>query len=118
MQLGHPCGQLMRKAVTEQGGEQMVVAPPSPHLVQRHHKQVCPLQRLQQRLTAAPAGDRVAQRATQPVQHRGLQHEEHGLLGLAGQHLLGQVIEHEAVAAGERRNEPDGIGVALQRQRG
>ena len=37
------------------------------------YEQARPLDRLQHRLAAGPAGDRIAQRAVQPVQHRGLQ---------------------------------------------
>ena len=56
-------------------GEEMVVTPPAAYLVQRHQEQPGPLYLLEQRLTVATAGHRVAQRARQPLQHRGLEQE-------------------------------------------
>jgi hypothetical protein len=88
------------------------------HLVQRHQEQVRPLDGLQQPLAVAAAGDGVAQRPTEPLQHRRRQQELPNLVGLAVQHLLGEVVQHEAVAAGEPLHEPGRVGVPLQRQRG
>jgi hypothetical protein len=101
----------------QQVGEQLVVAPPAAHLVQRQQEQPGPLHLLEQGLAAGPGGDRVAQRSAEPLQHRGLEQEGAQLLGLVFEHLLGQVVEHEAVAAGERGHEPVDIGLPPHRQR-
>ena len=118
VQLLHPLGPLLLEADTEQVGEQPVVAPPAPHLVQRVQEQVGPLGLLEQLLAVGPAGHRGTQRPRQPLQDRGLQQKGPQRLGLAVQHLLGQVVEHEAVAAGEPGHEGADVGVALQRQGG
>jgi hypothetical protein len=73
VQLGHPLGPLLGQADTQQVGEQVVVAPPAPHLVQRHQEQVGPLDPLQQPLAVGPPRHRVTQGTAQPLQHRGLQ---------------------------------------------
>jgi hypothetical protein len=75
VQRPEPLGSFPRKADPQQVGEQMVVAPPATHLIQRHQEQIGPLDRLQQLLSVASAGDRVAQRAAQPGQYRGVQQE-------------------------------------------
>jgi hypothetical protein len=48
----HPLGLLLSEAGAEQVGEQLVVAPPTSLLVQRHQEQVSPLDLLQQLLVA------------------------------------------------------------------
>ena len=106
------------QAGPEQVGEQTVVAPPAAHLIQWHQEQAVLLHLLQQRLAPRAAGDRVAQRAGQPLQHRGLHQEGAHRPGLAFQHLLGQEVQHIAVTAGERRHEPGDISLAAQRQPG
>jgi hypothetical protein len=105
VQPGHPLGVLLGQAGARQVGEQLVKAPPAPYLVQWLKEQVGPLRLLQQLLAVGPAGDRVAQRPAQPLQHRGLQQEPAEWLGLAVQHLLGQVVQHIAVAAREPLHE-------------
>jgi len=52
------------------------------------------------------------------LKHRGLQQERAHPLGLAGQDLIGQVVQHKAVAAAERRREPGRVRVPAQRQSG
>jgi hypothetical protein len=91
-----------------------MVTPPAADLIQWHKEQACPLGLLQQGLAAGAAGDRVAQRTGQPVQHRGLQQEGAQLLILAVEHLLGQEVQHVAVAAGERRHEAGHILLTAQ----
>ena len=118
VQLRYLAGLFLLQAGAEQVGEQVVVAPPAADLIQRHQEQPGPLDLLQQRLAPGPAGDRVAQRTGQPFQHRGLQQEGAHLLGLALEHLLGQVVQDVPVAAGERGHEPGDVRLAAQRQRG
>jgi hypothetical protein len=112
VQLLHPLGPLLLEADAEQVGEQVVVAPPAPHLVQRVEEQVGPLGLLEQLLAVAPPRDRSAQRARQPLQDRRLQQEGPQRLGLAVQHLLGQVVQHVAVAAREPLHKGVDVGVA------
>jgi hypothetical protein len=118
VQLRHPLGLPLLQAHPQQVGEQVVVAPPATHRIQWHQEQVGPLDRLQQPLAVGAAGDRIAQRPRQPLQHRGLQQEAAHRLGLALQHLLGQIVQHEPVAARKRRHKPGDIDLPLQRQAG
>ena len=92
----HPAGLLGLQPGAEQVGEQVVVAPPAAHLIQRHQEQARPLDVLQHRLAAGPAGDRVTQLPRQPLQHRGLQQKRAHLPGLAVQDLIGQVVQHDS----------------------
>ncbi len=115
VQLRHHTSRLLYlQAGAEQTGEQVVVAPPAAYLIQRDQEQARPLGLLEQRLAALAAGDGVAQRAAEPLEHRGFQQERAHLLALALQHFLGQVVQDVAVAAGERRHEPGGIVLSAQ----
>ena len=118
VQLRRASGLFFLQAGAEQVGEQVVIAPPAAHLIQRDQEQARPLGLLEQRLAALAAGDRVAQRAAEPLQHRGLPQERAQLLVLLLEHLLGQVVQDVPVAAGERGHERGGILVPAQRQRG
>ena len=114
MQRRDPAGLFGLQPRAEQIGEQVMVAPPAAHLIQRHQEQVRPLHLLQHPLAAVPAGDRITQPAGQAVQHRGFQQEGAHLLALPLQHLLGQVVQDITVAAAERRHEPGGIRLPRQ----
>ena len=116
MQPRHPAGLFLLQAGAEQVGEQAVVAPPAAHLIERQQEQAGLLHLLQQGLAARAAGDRVAQPAAEPLQHRGLQQERLQLLGLALQYFLAQVVQDITVAAGERGHEGGRIGLAAQGQ--
>jgi hypothetical protein len=118
VQFRHPVRLGLPEAGLEQVGEQLVVAPPAPHLIQGDQEQVCPLHLFQQLLAVATATDGVAQRPRQPLQHRGLQQEPEDLLRLAGQHLLGEVVQDVALAAAERSHKTGRVGVVAQRQSG
>ena len=117
VQLGHAVGELALQVGAQEIGEQVVVAPPPPLLVERDQEQAGPLDRLQQLLAVRAAHHGVAQRPAQPVEDRGLQQERAQLGRLAFEHLLGEVVEHEAVAPGELGDEPGDVAAALQRQR-
>ena len=116
--LRYASGLLFLQAGAEQVGEQVVVAPPAAHLIQRDQEQARPFRLLQQRLAALAAGDGVTQRAAEPLQHRGLPQERAQLRVLLLEHLFGQVVQDVPVAAGERGHERGGIGLSAQRQRG
>ena len=109
---------LLLQAGAEQVGEQVVIAPPAAHLIQRDQEQPRPFGLFEQRLAALAAGDGVAQRAAEPLQHRGLEQEPPQLLVLPLEHLFGQVVQDVPVAAGERGHEAGGIVVSAQGQRG
>ena len=113
-----PAGLFGLQPGAEQVGEQLVITPPAAHLIQRQQEQAGLLDRLQHRLAAGPAGDRIAQLPGQPLQHRGFQQEGAHLLALPLEHLLGQEVQHVAVGAGERCHEPGNIGLPAQRQGG
>ena len=117
VQLRHAVRVLAVQVGAQQIGEQVVVAPPPALLVERDQEQAGPLDRLQQLLAVRAPDHRVAERAAQPVEDRGLQQERAQLGGLAFQDLLGEVVEHEPVAAGELRDEPGDVAAAPQRQR-
>ena len=58
------------------------------------------------------AGDGVAQRPGEPVEDGGAEQEVADLARLPGQHLVGQVVDDEPVAAGERLDEAGDLGRA------
>ena len=118
MQLRHSGGLFLLQAGAKQIGEQVVVAPPAAHLIQRHQEQAGLLYLLQQRLATGPAGDGIAQLTAQPIQHRCLQQEGADLLALPLEYFFGQVVQDVAVAAGKRRDEPGHILLPAQRQSG
>ena len=118
VQLRRAAGLFLLQAGAEQVGEQVVIAPPAAQLIQRDEEQARPFRRLEQRLAALAAGDGVAQRAAEPVQHRGLEQERPQLLVLPVEHLFGQVVKDVPVAAGERGHERGGVVLSAQGQRG
>ncbi|HXZ71884.1 MAG TPA: hypothetical protein VEH31_13605 [Streptosporangiaceae bacterium] len=114
VQYRRPAGLLLLQPGAQQVGEQVVVAPPAAHLIQRHQEQVRPFHLLQHRLATGAAGDRITQPARQPVQHRGLQQELAHLVGQALQHLVGQVVQDIAVGAAESSHKPRHVGLPAQ----
>jgi len=105
-------GTLLLQAGAEEVGEQLVVTPPAADIVEGHQEQPGGLDRLQHRLAVGPTSDRIAQRATEPVQHRRLQEECAHPLRLPVQHLLGQIVEDVAMAATECGHELRNVHVA------
>ena len=70
---------------------------------------------------SAAAGDGVAERAGEPLQHGGREEEVARGRRLTGQDLVGEVVDDEPVAARERSDEGGdlvAVGDAAQRQRG
>ncbi len=116
VQQRRPAGLLLLQAGAEQVGEQMMVAPPTAHLVQRHHEQPRPFDLLQQRLTARPRPVTASQRLPrQPLQHRGLQQEgAHLVAPCCSSTSSARKSRMKLVAAGERVYEPSGIGLPAQ----
>ena len=62
-------------------------------------------------------GDGIAQRTAQPVENGGLQQEAAHAFRLALKNLLDQVVQHEAVAAGEGLDEAGGVRSPLHGER-
>ena len=102
MELGHVVGMLVEQPGPEQVGEQVVIAVPAAPVVERDEEQVGPLERLEHRRPAGPAGDRVAQRAGEPVEDRrsGAGSPAIGV-GLPLEDLVGEVVDDVAVVARE-----------------
>ena len=112
MQHRHQVGFLAEHAGTEHVGEQVVVAEPRPVFVQGYDEQVGALEVLEHRAAVCPSGDGVTQWSGEPVEDGGVQQELADLLGLVLQHLVDQVVQDEAVTAGERADEPGDVGAA------
>ena len=101
----------------EEVGEQVVVAPPAPDVVELHHEQTGPVHLFEQLLAVIAAGDRVTQRPAETIQDRRLEEEVPEVLSLAAENLLGQVVKDVPVAAGEGGHETGHVGLGTQRQR-
>ena len=82
-------------------GEQVVVPVPVALVVQRHQEEVRALQPLEHRPAAAPLEDGVAQVAAEHVEDRCPFQEVADLVGLAGEHLVGEVVHDVAIGPGE-----------------
>ena len=118
MQLVDSLGLLVQQSRPQHVGEEVVVAVPEAAIVERDEEEVGPIEPLEHRLPAAATGHGIAQRSGEPVHDRGLEQEAPDFIGLALEHLLGEVVDDEAVVAGEARDEPAGVVAALHRQRG
>ena len=87
-------------------------------VVEGDDEEVVALERLEHGGAVAAAGDGVAERAGEPVEHGGVEEEGAHVVGLAAQHLLDEVVEDEPVAAGEVLDEGGRVVDAAQRQAG
>src|SRR5829696_3311665 len=104
MQIRYLFGVLGQQTCVEHVGEQVVVAVPGA-LVVEHNEEVATLEIRQRLPTLGAAGGGVAQPPVESVEDGGAEQEVTNLRGLPGQNLVGQVVDDEPVAAGERRNE-------------
>ncbi len=96
----------------------MVIAVPAPCLVEGRDEEVGPFQVCQGLLAVAAAGDGVAEGAREPVEDGRLDQEGLQVLRQALQHLLDQVVEDVAMAAGEVGDQLTGVLPALQGEGG
>jgi len=110
-----PVGWLGLQVCAQDVGEQVVVAVPAPLVVEGHHEQVLPFQRLDHRPAARCPGDGVAQGRSEPVQDGGGEQEVADLVGLVVEDLLDEVVHDVAVVAGEPRDERRRVLAAPQR---
>ena len=105
VEIRHLVGVLGEQTGVKHVGEKVVVAVPGALGVERDDEEV-PTLEVRQRLGAAgAAGDGVAQRAVKSVEDCGAEQEVANLRRLPGEHLVGQVVDDEPVAAGERLDE-------------
>ena len=109
---------LLAEVGAQDVGEQVVVAPPLPAVVERDEEQAGPFELHELRRAAGPAGDGVAQRSAEPVQDRGGEQEVAHVVALARQDLVGEVVDDEPVVAGEPGDDGAGIVAILQRKAG
>ena len=110
---------LVEQVRAQDVGEQVVVAVPLPPVVERDEEQVGALERDEaspcrrsRPVTASQSGP--VSRSRTDVRSR----KSRTSVGLAGQHLLGEVVDDVAVVAGEPGDERAGVVAALHRQRG
>ena len=105
MQHRHLIGVLGQQTCLENVGEEVVVAVPESLGVERHDEKVLPFEVLQHPAAVSAAGDGVAQGAIESVEDCGAEQEVADRWVLPGQHLVGQVVDDEAVAPGEGLDE-------------
>ena len=117
MQAPSPPGVLFQPG-PQQVGEEMVIAPPAPDIVQLDHEQPGPVHLFEQFLAVVAARDRVTQRPAQTFQHRRLEQEVPQVGALPFEDLLTQVVQDVPVAAGESGHEAHDVGLVAQGQRG
>jgi hypothetical protein len=98
--------------------KEVVVAIPSPVVIQRDDEQVRSLERLQRLLRGVLARDSVTQRSAETLQNRRLEEKAANGFGLALQNLFDQLVHDEAVVPPKAGDESGDIVSPLHRQRG
>jgi len=93
---------LKRQPVTEEVGEEVVVAIPLPRAVERYDEQVALLQGQQRCSTIGTPSDGIAQGGRQAIEYGGLQQEVLNAGRLTLDDLFHEVVQDIAIAAGER----------------
>ena len=101
----------------EKLAKEAVIAVPLPLTVQGHDEEIGALEVFQGLLPRIPLHEGITERAAEPVENGGPQEEGLDALGLMTQDLLGQVVQHKAVAAGKRTDETGDILLPLHGQR-
>src|SRR5690348_4923466 len=92
-----------RKPAAQKFSKEMMVAIPVALVIQRDEEQVALLQLLEHVLTIRALRHSIAERPTELVKKRGVEQEGLSAFLLPLEDLFGQVIEHEAMTAGESR---------------
>ena len=118
VQHGYDSRLLVENTDGEDVGEQVVVAVPLATVVERDDEQVRSLQRLEHRLARRLARDGIAERSRETTEDRRVQQETADLRRLAVEHLVGEVVDDEAIVACEVGDERGDVVTALQRQGG
>ena len=109
---------LAQQARPEDIREQVVVSVPLAARVERDHEEIPAIEDLERGLTAILSRDRIAQGTGQPIQDAGPEEEPAHVVGLSMQDFLDEVVDDEAIVAGETRDEAVDIVPALHRQGG
>ena len=114
-------GRLLRcragKLMPQEAAEEVVIPEPAPLVVQRDQEQVGAMDFADQFGAVGPSRERVAQRCAHAVEDRGQQQEVTHPRGLAGQHLLAEIVDDVPVRARESLDECRRVGPVLQAQR-
>ena len=118
MQFGQPFGERALRLQREQVAQQVVIAEPLARAVEPHDQLVAGGDVDQPLRPARRRGDRVDQRAVEPVEHRGLQHPS-AVVGLhRREQFVAEVADHQLVVAAERVDEPFRFRRPFQRETG
>ncbi|MNN38441.1 hypothetical protein D3C81_1524380 [compost metagenome] len=118
VQFGGLAGTLTRQFLAEEAGEQGVIAEPALFLVQREQEQIRLQQILDHPLAVLAAGQRIAERRAELLEHTGPEQEATALLALPGEDFVGEETGQFHMGTGKRPDECLRIIAAMQRQRG
>ena len=118
VQRGDPVGLLVGEAGSQHIAEEVVVPVPLSALVEGDEEQVGPFEGFQSRLRVAAARHRGAQRSREAAQDRGLEEEGPDVVALPVQDFVHEVVDDEAVVAGEFGDERRGVVAASAGQGG
>ena len=104
------------ESLPQQISEEMVIAVPTPLVVQRDDEQVGAFEIFQGCLPGSRRGEQngITKGAAHAVEDRGAQQERLDAFGLLSQDFFHQIVQHEMVAAGERSDEAGGVLLSLQ----
>ena len=97
--------------------QQVMEAKLRPSGIERGDERVLLLERLQDRLRARAAGQRVGERTADPLQHGGAEKQVADLRRLALENFREQITGDRALAAGELGHEAFGVGMLGERDR-
>ena len=104
MQLAYPAWSFGCQPRPQRVGEQVVIAIPLPLLIEWNDEYVAAIEGLKRCAAVVSSGEPVAKLPLQLVQHRGGDQELAGLLALASEHLLDEVVQNKSMATTERIN--------------
>src|SRR6202011_4502453 len=103
-------------SLPQQLSEEMVIAVPTPLVVQRDEEQVGVFE-IFQGFSPGSSGihhNGITEGAAQAVEDRRAQQERLDAFGLLPEDFFHQIVEHEMVAAGERSDEAGGVLLSLK----
>ena len=108
------------QSLPQQFGKEMVIAVPTPLVIQRDNEQVGVFEIFQGFLPGSRrrTQNSVTQRAAHAVKDGCAQQKSLDAFGLLLQDFFNQIVQHEMVAAGERFDETGGILMSLHGKRG
>ena len=89
------------QAVAQHFSKQVMIAIPLAFVVERDHKQVCSVEGFQCGLALLLTCHSITERAAKALQDAGVEQERLHRRGLLREHFLGEVVQDEAMTAGE-----------------